>query len=930
MFTLKKVLVICSALAAIAATPDGFCAYNFVEGYNVLDTNNAPGIGTNYAATSGAERDIGVDTARGIIYMARGTLTGAAGPDGRPNGVIGIAAIVVTNGARAGSNFRDTGLINAPASGLGFCQSLAFDPVGDKLWVFGSPIGANPNVWFANGGTLGGAPDGDNPGAPNSALVKAFQVDTNLLDPGVYVNPQVSTNGALQRGGQPRGFAVRTVGTNTTVYLGMGNHVEAWSNDQPLTGTNSVWRRVWATLRPPAGNLTSTRVTTAFSGVNGVAVDDDGNCYFSVQTTGGRIWCVRPAAVQAATDPMSLDFNDVPFGGTSTQDVVSLIYSASPDATLVTPPQAITFARFDAQKTLFVSFLPGVAQRGVTRLDIDNNLSFTNGGAYIAARAVDGFGSGQPAGGQDTILPSMRLKQAAAGQPQGASNGLLYHDVDSITNPTYIYLEGFVIDTNKSQTIPTAAVMKVRIGVDTNPPSILAQPQAQTLFEGGTISLTVGAAGFKPLSFRWQSNLVDIPNATNATYSLVPASTNNSGSYRVIVTNSLGSITSAVAQVTVQSLLRSAALTPLWSVPAGSRYYLTANDTQRGLAYNPNTGDLLVTSRSPTNSIQVLSSADGTGLFQLRIDPGVVSGGTAGFAINMIGASDDGTIYVCNLAQNAELFRIYRWSSEDTDTTPTIAFSGTASSLGAARFGDTFDVRGSANQIQILAGSRNSNVVAIFTTIDNGVSFAATSIVVPGVTNGAFGLGVSFDGPDTFWGKGDSNTGLRKVQFDLGAGIGTVLQTYGSSNYPPGATIIGVEHDLNVLAAISIENPDNLRLYDISDLATGPRLVDQELFPTDNENLNGTGAIDFGEGKVFALDSNNGIMALTLGAIPPPGPGRINITRTGGSVTLTWSGAYTLQAANVVTGPYDDVIGAISGYSELTSTAQQRFFRLRN
>ncbi|HWN96923.1 MAG TPA: immunoglobulin domain-containing protein, partial [Methylomirabilota bacterium] len=482
------------------------------------------------------------------------------------------------------------------------------------------------------------------------------------------------------------------------------------------------------------------------------------------------------------------------------------------------------------------------------------------------------------------------------------------------------------------QTIPTAAISKVRLTItpNTNPPSITVQPQGQTLLEGGTIAISVGAAGLAPLRYQWQFNVVDIPNATNESLVIVPASTNDSGAYRVIVTNALGSITSAVAQVTVRPLVRSAALTPLWSVPPGSRYYLTTDNAQRGLAYNPATGDLLIPSRSPTNSIHVLSSVDGIDLFELKMDPAVLTGGTAGFAINMIGVSDDGTIYVCNLAQNAELFRIYRWSSEDTDTVPSVAFSAAASSLGAVRFGDTFDVRGSANEIQIIAASRNSNVVVIFTTTDNGVSLLPNTIVVPGAPNSAFGLGVSFDGPDTFWGKGDSSTTLRKVQFELGTGIATVLQTYGASNYPPGATVIGVEHNLNVLAAFSVENPDNLRLYDISDLAAGPRLVDQELFPTDNDNINGTGAIDYGEGKVFALDSNNGIMALQLGAIPPPAPGRITIIRDGGSVRLTWSGAYTLQAATLVTGPYEDVVGATSGYTETTDTAPQKFFRLRN
>ena len=123
--------------------------YQFVEGYNVLDTNNNPGFtgtagGTNYAGTAAQERDIAVDSARGIIYIGHGT---GGVPDGR-GPTTHISAFVVTNGARAGSNFRDTGLIG-PASGqptLTFNQSLAYDVGSDKLWVLGSPLNATPVV----------------------------------------------------------------------------------------------------------------------------------------------------------------------------------------------------------------------------------------------------------------------------------------------------------------------------------------------------------------------------------------------------------------------------------------------------------------------------------------------------------------------------------------------------------------------------------------------------------------------------------------------------------------------------------------------------------------------------------------------------------------------------------------------------------------
>jgi hypothetical protein len=61
----------------------------------------------------------------------------------------------------------------------------------------------------------------------------------------------------------------------------------------------------------------------------------------------------------------------------------------------------------------------------------------------------------------------------------------------------------------------------------------------------------VSASGTEPLSYQWLNSLREIAGATNATFSLNPAQTNNADGYFVIVTNPYDSATSAVATVTV-------------------------------------------------------------------------------------------------------------------------------------------------------------------------------------------------------------------------------------------------------------------------------------------------------------------------------------------------------------------------------------------
>ena len=83
-------------------------------------------------------------------------------------------------------------------------------------------------------------------------------------------------------------------------------------------------------------------------------------------------------------------------------------------------------------------------------------------------------------------------------------------------------------------------------------PTITTHPVSQTVSVGQPATFSVTASGTPPLSYQWQRNGVNIPNATSATYTLASAQISDSGArFRARVTNGFGSVTSNEAVLTV-------------------------------------------------------------------------------------------------------------------------------------------------------------------------------------------------------------------------------------------------------------------------------------------------------------------------------------------------------------------------------------------
>ena len=83
------------------------------------------------------------------------------------------------------------------------------------------------------------------------------------------------------------------------------------------------------------------------------------------------------------------------------------------------------------------------------------------------------------------------------------------------------------------------------------PPRITTEPQSQTVTVGQSASFSVVATGTGPLDHQWSLDGSAIPGATESILTLADVQPADSGSYTVVVTNLVGSVTSAVAALTV-------------------------------------------------------------------------------------------------------------------------------------------------------------------------------------------------------------------------------------------------------------------------------------------------------------------------------------------------------------------------------------------
>ena len=171
----------------------------------------------------------------------------------------------------------------------------------------------------------------------------------------------------------------------------------------------------------------------------------------------------------------------------------------------------------------------------------------------------------------------------AAEWQESAFDGLNNSPSESraIRGGVWSFSEFFLRSSHSSDHDPSSSDGIFGFRVASAAPIASVVPGQSYLPAGGSLALSVNYILDVPSTYQWQFNGTNLPGATNSTLALSNVTTNDSGSYRVTVSNAYEVVTATAAAVQVVNQVT------LLSQPASTNVSLGSNVTLRVVALSP-------------------------------------------------------------------------------------------------------------------------------------------------------------------------------------------------------------------------------------------------------------------------------------------------------------------------------------------------------
>ncbi len=298
--------------------------------------------------------------------------------------------------------------------------------------------------------------------------------------------------------------------------------------------------------------------------------------------------------------------------------------------------------------------------------------------------------------------------------------------------------------------------ISVGAGLAAVAPAITSQPSNQTVTIGSPASFTVTASGSPAPTFQWRKSGVDINGATSATYAIGAATASDAGSYRVVVTNSAGNVTSVVATLTVNAASAGPSIS---SQPANqtvtfgqtASFQVVASGTAP-LAYQWRKNAVnILGATAATFTIPAAVSGD-AGTYTVLVSNSLSSVTSAGAVLTVSAAIAAPTITTQPLSQAGFIGGAITFTAGASgNPTPTFQWKKGGVNIGGATSA-SYTING------VAAGDAGAYTVAATNSAGSATSNSVTLTVLASVARADFNA----DGkPDIIW--SNSSTGERAI-----------------------------------------------------------------------------------------------------------------------------------------------------------------------
>lgn len=491
-----NVVIGSSATLSVTAS-GGNLSYLWKMGSSVQSsTSNSCAINTSIAGT--ANYTVTVSNLAGTVTSSAAAVC-VIGPPG-------MAAMPAAKSLGAGSNWT----ISAVCTNVG----------GTYSWFFNgtNALASNTNQYTISNAAL------NNSGVYSLVLSNIVGVLTNSVTVTVLNLPSIMT--------QPVPSNVVPVGTNVvlSVEAGGSSVLFQWSkNFKPITGATNATLSLANLAVSNSGSYTVLvtnavgAATSQSSVLDVIPAPSFTGATANKNLDAGSNWTiVMPCSNVGGTYSWFFDGTNILASTTNSYAITNATTNESGTYTLVLSNMA---GMATNAVTVAVFIYPDITGQPAAAnvLPVGSNVSLT----------VESYGS---------ALQYQWLKNS---RPiTGATNATLSFPNLAVTNTASYTVQV----ANKVGTVTSHASALTVIP----PPSINTKPKTQTLVVNQPLTLSVAATGTKPytnLTYQWQFG-TNIPNATNATYSIPYVSTNWAGTFTVLVTN-FGGATNASAVITV-------------------------------------------------------------------------------------------------------------------------------------------------------------------------------------------------------------------------------------------------------------------------------------------------------------------------------------------------------------------------------------------